>query len=80
MTSFDYIVDIAHQPYSLIMLTVALPRGQRLKITERGFLERFQIRGIIMPGKDESPIFIDKSGNSASVQPYIPEMGIVQPQ
>lgn len=33
-----------------------------------------------MPGEYEAPFFVDKGGNSAGVQSYVPEMRIIQPQ
>ena len=52
---------------------------KRLKITERGFREGLQVGCIIMLGKYELSIFINKGGDSAGVLPYVPEMGIIQP-
>ncbi|GAH76302.1 unnamed protein product, partial [marine sediment metagenome] len=33
-----------------------------------------------MLGKDETFVFINKSGDSTDIQPHIPEVRIVQPQ
>ncbi len=58
---------IVRQPHSLDNVYTNLPLWQQLKIAERGFVEGFQIGGVIMLGEYESFVFIDKGGNSAGV-------------
>ena len=43
-------------------------------------MEGFQIRGVVVLGKDEPFVFINKSGDAAGILFYIPEMGVIQPQ
>jgi len=52
----------------------------RLKITKGGFLEGFQIGSIVVLGKDEASVSVGEGGNATGILPYVPEVGIIQPQ